>query len=84
MSAHRMLYFEKVTDLLMNSCPKVVLAQSVVVIDTKKLHNTSVVLWPSRQCKDICRHPEDELGAKVSVATEAKVIQVLLKLGDFV
>lgn len=70
--------------LLTNSCPKVVLAQFLVVIDRKKLHNMSVVLWPSRRRKDICRRPEDELGPKVSVAVETKVIKVFLQLGDFV
>jgi hypothetical protein len=76
--------FEKATNLLTNSCPKVVLAQFVVVVDAKKLHNASVVLWPSRRRKDICRRPEDELGAKVSIAAETEVIKALLELGDFV
>lgn len=55
-----------------------------MVVDAKKLHNARVVLWPSRRRKDIRRRPEDELGAKVSVTTEAEVIKVLLELGDFV
>ena len=79
-----MLRFEKVTNLLTNSCPKVVLAQFVVVVDAKKLHDAGVVLWPSRRRKDICRRPEDELGAKVSVAAETEVIKVLLEFWDFV
>ena len=83
MSVRRMLRFKNVTNLLTNSCPKVVLAQSVVVVDAKKLHNARVVLWPSRRRKDIRRRPEDELGAKVSVAAETEVIKVLLELGDF-
>jgi hypothetical protein len=79
-----MLRFEKVTNLLTISCPKVVLAQFVVVVDAKKLHNARVVLRPSRRRKDIRRRSEDELGAKVSVAAETEVIKVLLELGDFV
>ena len=78
-----MLHF-KVTNLLTNSCPEVGLAQFFVFVDTKKLHNTRVVLWPSRGCKDIHRCPEDELGARMSVATETKVIKMSLELGDFI
>ena len=42
------------------------------------------MLWPSKRRKVIRRRPEDELGAKVSVAAESEVIKVLLELGDFV
>ena len=53
-------------------------------MDAKKLHNANVMVWSSKRGKDIRRRPEDELGAKVSVATESEVIKVLLELGDFV
>lgn len=55
-----------------------------MVVDTEKLHNARVMLWPTRWRKDIRRRPEDELGATVSVAAESEVIEVLLELGDFV
>ena len=57
-----------------------------MVVDAKELHNARAmpVLWPSKRRKVICRRPEDELGAKVSVAAESEVIKVLLEIGDFV
>ena len=78
-----MLHFE-VTNLLMNSCPEVGLAQFFVFMNAKKLHNARVILWLSRGHKDIYRHPEDELEDRVSIATETKVIKVSLELDDFI
>jgi hypothetical protein len=43
-----------------------------VVVDAKQLHEAKVVLWPSRRRKDIRRCPENELGARVSLATETE------------
>lgn len=56
----------------------------MVSVDFENLHDTRDVLWPNRWCKNIIRCPEDELGAKMLVSTETKIIEVLLKLGDIV
>ena len=55
-----------------------------MVVDRENLHNTRVVLWPSRRRKDIQRRPEDELRAKTSVATETEVVEVFFELGGLV
>ena len=53
-------------------------------VNTKKLLNMKVVLWPSGWCKDVLRCPEDKFQARLSIATDTEIVKVLFRLRDFV
>ena len=58
-----------------------------MVFDLKKLkrpYRARVVLWPGRRGKLILRTPVDELGAKLTVATDIEVKEMFFELGDIV
>ena len=55
-----------------------------MVLDFKKPYRARVVLWSVRRRKPILRTPVDELGAKLTVATDIEVKEMLFEYGDMV
>jgi hypothetical protein len=84
MSVRRILRFEKVTNLITNISPQIVLSKLVVLVDWPKPHDTTISPWPRGRCEDIAGRPEDQLGTPAFGAPKAEIVKVCFELGDIV